>query len=137
MKAVPAQERRSKYCSAIEEALQRLSHATNAQLLAALREVYPELSATTIHRATARLMARGKISVAPPALDGAVRYDVTTTPHDHFVCSRCGLLRDANVKGKIAPILEDVIEGCSISGRLTISGLCKRCNTESKQEDTA
>ncbi len=124
--AAPAQ-RQTKYCQAIEQTIGLLGHATNAELLAALRASYPDLSATTVHRATARLASRGTIAFAPSTIDGSMRYDANITPHDHFQCSSCGILRDTNVKDKIIPILESSIGDCSISGQLTISGTCKRC----------
>lgn len=126
------QERQTKYCRAIEQALIVAGHATNSQLLTMLRNLYPELSATTVHRATARLAARGKISIAPADQSGAMRYDANTSSHDHFLCNSCGLLRDTDVKDKITPLLESMLEGCSISGRLTISGTCKRCRARHK-----
>lgn len=119
--------RQTKYCRAIESMLSMLGHATNAELLTELRKNYPELSATTIHRATARLASRGEIAAAPSASDGSMRYDTNTVPHDHFMCNSCGVLRDTNIKDKVVPILESSIGDCSISGRLTISGICKDC----------
>lgn len=120
-------QRQTKYCLAIEQALGVLGHATNAELLAGLRETFPGLSATTVHRATARLASRGTIAIAPPSRDGAMRYDANTSHHDHFQCSSCGMLRDTDIKDKVIPLLEASIHGCSISGRLTISGTCKKC----------
>jgi Fe2+ or Zn2+ uptake regulation protein len=119
--------RQTKYCQAIEKALFSMGHATNIELLETLRVLYPELSATTVHRATARLAVRCTIAVAPSANDGSMRYDANTTPHDHFLCSSCGILRDTDVKDKVIPILESSIGDCSISGQLTISGTCKHC----------
>jgi Fur family peroxide stress response transcriptional regulator len=123
-------QRQTKYCQAIERILQTIGHATNAEILLALRGEYPDVSATTVHRASARLASRGVIGIAPPALDGSMRYDSRTKPHDHFHCSSCGILRDTDVKEKIIPILESGISGCKISGRLTISGVCSTCLEE-------
>lgn len=133
MEVVLTQQRQTKYCQAIEQALVILGHATNAELLLHLRETYPDLSATTVHRATARLADRGAIAIAPAAKDGSMRYDVNTVPHDHFKCSKCGVLRDTNVKDKIIPILEASMNDCTISGQLTISGICKCCQKEIKE----
>lgn len=121
-------QRQTKYCQAIEDQITKLGHATNAELLHELRKTYPELSATTVHRATARLAARGIIALAPPTRDGAMRYDAQTKPHDHFMCESCGVLKDTDIKAVVSPILEAAINGCNISGRLTISGTCKQCN---------
>lgn len=119
--------RQTKYCQAIERELKLRGHATNIELVAALRQDFPDLSVTTVHRATARLAVRGTIAVAPSARDGSMTYDANTTPHDHFQCLSCGLLRDTDVKDKVIPILEASIGDCSISGQLTISGVCKQC----------
>jgi Fe2+ or Zn2+ uptake regulation protein len=120
-------QRQTKYCTQIVQTLKKLGHATNADLLASLRKSYPELSATTVHRATARLASRGIISIAPVSIDGSMRYDTNTTPHDHFQCLSCGLLKDANVKDEVVPILESSISDCSVSGQLTINGICQQC----------
>lgn len=127
MNTVAINPRQTKYCSAIESVLPALGHATNAELLTELRKSFPEVSATTVHRATARLAARGSIAVAPSTKDGSMRYDANTAAHDHFSCSSCGLLRDADIKEKVIPILEASIGDCRISGQLTISGICKQC----------
>jgi Fur family peroxide stress response transcriptional regulator len=119
--------RQTKYCQAIEHTLAVFGHATNMQILEELRKSFPDLSATTVHRATSRLALRGSIAIAPSAQDGAMRYDTNTAPHDHFLCASCGILRDTDVKDKVIPILESSIGDCRISGQLTISGLCKNC----------
>lgn len=127
--------RQTKYCIAIEAAIQRLGHATNLELLQELRRIYPALSATTVHRATLRLASRGKIAVAPPAKDGSVRYDANLKPHDHFQCIRCGKVLDTDVKEQVTPILKANIAGCNLAGRLSISGICKHCDTMLKEEE--
>lgn len=127
MNSVTVTQRQTKYCRAIEAMLADMGHATNTELLTGLRKTYPGLSATTVHRATTRLASRGIVSVAPSSHDGSMRYDTNVVPHDHFCCTNCGMLRDADVKHKVAPILESAIGDCHISGRLTISGICKQC----------
>lgn len=128
-------ERQTKYCTAIEAALAGIGHATNAELLVMLLKVFPGVSATTVHRATSRLASRGKITVAPPAKDGSLRYDANLLPHDHFMCSNCGRLLDTDVKAKVVPILESAINGCNIAGRLTITGICKDCDRGVSADD--
>ena len=126
-------QRQTKYCQAIEVTLTNMGHATNNELLIELRKSYPNLSATTVHRATARLAARGTIAIAPTSHDGSMRYDTNVVPHDHFLCTNCGILSDTDVKNKMIPILESAIGDCHISGRLTISGICKKCKEETNE----
>lgn len=124
---ISPQTRQTKYRSSIIRALNKKNHASNAELLAELKKMYPELSPTTVHRLTSRLVRRGEIGVAPSAKDGSMRFDTNLAPHDHFICNSCDILRDTDVKDEITPILENSIGDCRISGRLTISGICKNC----------
>ncbi len=130
MNVTEPKSRQTKYCVQIEEIVKKLGHASNAQILSELHTSYPDVSATTVHRATARLAARGELGIAPVDAGGAMRYDANTAPHDHFLCIHCGLLRDVDIASHVAPLLEDAIEGCSVSGRITISGTCKTCRKE-------
>lgn len=130
MQAIEPKTRQTKYCRQIEEIISKLGHASNAEILMSLHKDYPDVSATTVHRATARLASRGDISTAPAETNGAMRYDANTTPHDHFLCSHCGLLRDVVVAERVTPLLEEALDGCRISGRITISGTCKQCTKQ-------
>lgn len=127
METATHKTRQTKYCLQIEEIVKQLGHASNAQILVALHKTYPNVSATTVHRATTRLAARGELGIAPVDTSGAMRYDANTQPHDHFVCLHCGLLRDVDIADKVTPLLTSAIEGCSMSGRITVSGTCKEC----------
>lgn len=122
-----SETRSTKYSKAIVPVLARLGHATNARLLSELRQQFPEVSATTVHRATARLADRGEIAIAPPAPDGSMRYDANTTPHDHFACQACSNIRDLHVASELIPRIETELGGCKISGQLLVSGVCGHC----------
>jgi Fur family transcriptional regulator, peroxide stress response regulator len=130
MNEVLHKTRQTKYCLQIEEIVTRLGHASNAEILAELHTLYPTVSATTVHRATARLAGRSELGVAPADQTGAMRYDANPSPHDHFMCTHCGMLRDVDIAEYVKPLLEEAIEGCSISGRITIGGTCKQCSAE-------
>ncbi len=122
-------ERTTRYTRAVRSYLKGVGHATNSEIHEALLSEYPNLSATTVHRITTRMYQRGELLIAPSRNDNAIRYDYNVTPHDHFLCMNCGMLKDTNVEAKIKPILESTIgDGCHISGRLTVSGLCKVCS---------
>jgi Fur family peroxide stress response transcriptional regulator len=95
-----------------------------------MRSQFPELSATTVHRITARLAERGAISLAPSTADGSMRYDAGVQPHDHFVCQGCANIRDIDVAPALIPQIEAELGGCKISGRLLVSGTCGHCLTK-------
>ncbi|PID32294.1 hypothetical protein CR970_01295 [Candidatus Saccharibacteria bacterium] len=126
MSEAPA--RTSKYIVAIRRLMDERGHATNAELLTALQQEFPGLSATTVHRVTARLAQRGDLQLAPSGPDNALRYDANTSPHDHFMCQCCGKLRDVDLSTMVRPQIERAIgSSCSISGPLTVSGVCQKC----------
>ena len=118
----------TKYVVAVQRYLERVGHATNSEILEYVRRWFPDVSATTVHRITTRMMERGELQMAPSMDATAIRLDANLLPHDHFMCTNCGMLKDADIQSRVLPILEEVVgDGCSISGRLVISGLCKRC----------
>lgn len=126
-------ERTTQYVKDVENYLLEKGHLSNIEILEYLRTKYAAISATTVHRITTRLVERGKLSLAPATKSNAMRFDANTNAHDHFLCSSCDMLRDADVADNIRPILEKAIGGgCSISGNLVIEGLCKTCNKELK-----
>lgn len=121
--------RETKYSKQLEASIGSLGHATNAQLLDSLRTIYPDVSATTVHRATARLLEKGRVSEAPVDSHGAMRYDTTTKPHDHFICNGCHGIRDIDIAQDVTPTISKALGGCKITGRLIIHGTCERCLT--------
>lgn len=121
-------DRETKYTTAVREVIAECGHATNAELLESVQRVYPQVSATTIHRITSRLCERGELQLAPSGRENTLRYDANLTPHDHFMCNHCGLIRDAQLGAVVRPQIEAAIGGgCSLSGSLTVSGLCRHC----------
>jgi Fur family peroxide stress response transcriptional regulator len=118
--------RETKYSKELLTAISVRRHATNAELLLDLQTMFPEVSATTIHRATARLLERGKVLEAP-AKHGAMRYDASTTPHDHFICNGCDGIRNIDIAESMLPTISDALGGCKITGRLVIYGTCEKC----------
>jgi Fur family transcriptional regulator, peroxide stress response regulator len=119
--------RNTKYSMAVQEAILSVGHLTNAELIKILKSRFPGVSATTIHRSTARLQERGVITFAPTDKDGSMRYDANTTPHDHFICTNCGGLRDIDIADDVIPLVSKALGGCKITGRLVINGSCESC----------
>lgn len=119
--------RETKYSKQLSLSIKSLGHATNAQLLESLQTIYPDVSATTVHRATARLLEQGRVSEAPVDSHGAMRYDTTTKPHDHFICNGCAGIRDIDIAQEVTPAISKALGGCKITGRLVIYGTCEQC----------
>lgn len=127
--------RQTKYAMAVLSALRELKHATNLDLLEEIRKSYPAVSATTIHRVTARLKDRGVIGCAPKSADGSERYDINPIPHHHFVCTSCSRICDVPDTDEARTVmyqLKNLNEECAIAGTLTMQGICKRCVKKSE-----
>jgi Fe2+ or Zn2+ uptake regulation protein len=107
-----------------------LGHATNTQIARELRKKFPSVSDTTVHRVTQRLYQDGVFALAPQAKDGAVRYDVTLSQHDHFGCAQCDGLTNMTIPEKYYEALRRKLGSCHITGPLTVYGDCQVCNDE-------
>ena len=105
----------------------QLQHATNAEIAGRLRESYPDISDTTVHRITQRLYNDGAIGLAPSSSQGCLRYDFSPESHDHFICSECDSLQDIKVPDSVRCQIERQLDGCCFDGPLVITGVCQQC----------
>lgn len=120
-------KRSTKYTSAVKAYMQTVGHATNGQILQYLRQDYPDVSATTVHRITGRMVDRGELSYAPVATDKSARFDVNLQPHDHFQCSRCDRLRDIILPSELFNSIQEMMGECRLNSRLNVQGSCETC----------
>lgn len=131
MQVVSAKKtRQTKYAKEVYDVLVLLGHASNLEIQREVQKTFPEVSATTIHRVTARLKEQGMIGSAPMTANGAERYDATTEPHHHFMCENCEVVCDVPDTDKSRDVmmqLKKLSGQCEIAGSLTMRGLCKAC----------
>lgn len=125
-----ADRRTTKYVTEVKRVIQLRGHASNAEIVNDLRVKFPNISATTVHRVTGRLHEDEEIRKGPTMLDGSVRYDANVEKHDHFMCTMCGNVRDVEIPKTCLSIIKCNLDDCTISGPLTISGVCKNCKAE-------
>ena len=91
-----AVRRASKKRQAIYDALcATKSHPSAEQLYMGLKNQIPDLSLGTVYRNLGVLMQEGLI-ISVGNVHGQERYDATTAPHTHFVCTCCGRVDDAD-----------------------------------------
>ncbi len=119
--------RTTKYTCEVLAVLRRLHHATNAEIAAKLRETYPQVSDTTVHRVTQRLYDDRMIGLAPSTQQGCLRYDARPERHDHFRCGYCDKLRDIAIPVSVRQQIECELDDCYFDGPLVITGTCKKC----------
>ena len=117
----------TKYTDSILSILCQLQHATNAEIASRLRELYSNVSDTTVHRITQRLQSDGVIGLAPASRQGCLRYDFSPESHDHFICSQCDSLQDIKVPDSVRCQIECQLDGCCFDGPLVITGVCQQC----------
>lgn len=120
--------RNTKYTKSVLDYIGTHHHVTNLQLVDALRQDFPEVSKTTIHRITVRLLEQGKIQSAPATHDNAARFDNNLVPHDHFNCRNCDRLRDIRVPRDLLKEVRTQLGKCTIDGSVVLSGICGRCS---------
>lgn len=129
--------RTTKYVNAVLFSLKSLSHATNLEILIDLKQAYPDLSTTTVHRVTSRLKERGIIGCAPRPTNGSWRYDINPDPHNHFMCINCSSICDVPGTKEASDVinqLKNLSGECAIAGTLTLRGICKICYEKGKPE---
>ena len=117
----------TKYTDSMLSILCQLQHATNAEIASRLRELYSNVSDTTVHRITQRLQSDGVIGLAPASRQGCLRYDFSPESHDHFICSECDSLQDIKVPDSVRCQIERQLDGCCFDGPLVITGVCQQC----------
>jgi Fe2+ or Zn2+ uptake regulation protein len=124
--------RNTKYTKELQLIIERLGHATNSELQKELMKIFPDVSATTIHRITARMLERGELIEAPADSQGSMRFDSTLSPHDHFICQGCEGIRNLDIARDFLPKISKELGGCKITGRLVIHGSCEKCLKKNK-----
>lgn len=101
-----------------------------------VRERVPTISLDTVYRTLSTLVERGLIArvwFTP----GPARYDANSARHHHFVCTRCGLIRDVEDESldAIRPTAEVARIGRPDAVSVQFRGVCAVCR--SKEEATA
>lgn len=88
----------------------------------------PTISLDTVYRNLKLLGEHGVISVVGMSHEN-VRFDGRIQPHHHFVCTKCGMIRDfvsGQVDGLAMPEEAKVL-GTPLSLHLEVKGICSRC----------
>ena len=89
----------------------------------------PNISLDTVYRTLGTLEESGlvsRVSMTP----GPARYDANTGEHHHFVCTRCGLVRDvphSQVSTAMAPA-EASLLGSVDAVEVQFRGVCRKCS---------
>lgn len=108
------------------EVVAKNGHCSNLQILKSARIKLPNLSATTVHRITNRLINHGLIAEGPK-INGVIMLDKNLTPHNHFVCSNCGGVKDIYLDNKLLKEVQSQTSAKILPSSMVIIGACQNC----------
>ena len=88
----------------------------------------PTVSQDTVYRTLWLLHDLGLATTLGPQREG-VRFDVNLDPHHHYVCVRCGLVRDFESADLNALRLPAGVKqlGSIVDARVEVRGVCAKC----------
>ena len=96
-----------------------------------LKEI-PTISKTTVYNTLSTFSTKGLVhclTITPEEM----KYDYRAKPHHHFLCTRCGVIIDVDVRCPYADTME--IDGHSIEDiQGYFKGTCRECLTHNKTQ---
>ena len=115
--------------------MSRKDHPTADVVYMNVRQQYPNISLGTVYRNLTLLADMGEITRLHLG-DGVDHFDADTSPHYHFVCSKCGQVMDLHMNNidSIVDIAGMNFNG-EIQGHITyFYGICGNCNEPSDED---
>lgn len=109
-------------------------HPDADSIFRAVQRRVPTVSVDTVYRTLWMLHDLGLITTLGPQRDG-VRFEPNLEPHHHFVCVRCGLVRDFESAELSALPLPDSVRalGSVSDAHVEVRGVCAAC--EARRSD--
>ena len=118
------------------EVAQSDAHPDVEAIYLGVRERIPTISLDTVYRALSELEQLGLVKrvIATP---GAARYDANLVRHHHFVCRRCGLIRDlyGDCLDSIGAPEQAASLGRVDGVEVRFHGVCKECARREKDRE--
>jgi Fur family transcriptional regulator, peroxide stress response regulator len=103
-------------------------HPDAETIFRAVQQRMPTVSRDTVYRTLWLLHDLGLVTTLGPHSDG-VRFDANLDRHHHYVCVRCGLVRDFESKElnrlRVPPAVRHL--GSVVDAHVEARGLCARC----------
>lgn len=117
--------------------LTRRDHPTADVVYNSVRNEFPNISLGTVYRNLTLLADIGEIARLRVG-DGVDHFDYDTSPHCHFVCSKCGQVVDLDMDSASAL---DALDGKDCNGNLIAGhvtyfyGTCRCCRDKMQRQD--
>jgi Fur family peroxide stress response transcriptional regulator len=118
------------------EIAQDQTHPDVESIYHGVRNRVPTISLDTVYRTVGALVELGLVNRVN-ATPGPTRYDGNTARHHHFVCTRCGLVRDvySNALDGISAPEETSVLGTVESVKVQLRGVCKECKRKENDSE--
>lgn len=121
----------SRQREAIKEFLMtRKDHPTAETVYFNVRKIYPNISLGTVYRNLTLLSEMGEIQKLH-LKDGIDHFDADTSPHNHFLCTKCGAVLDIDYSAGEDPDMDQKANACFdgiVTGHITyFQGICPAC----------
>lgn len=109
----------------------REDHPTADMIYTSIREKFPNISLGTVYRNLSLLVELGEIRKV--TTDGADRFDAKLEPHSHFICRKCGCVKDVMRTRNSLPEDEELFRelGTVEECRMEFYGICNSCKRNS------
>ena len=109
-------------------------HPSVADIYAAVSEQLGTISLTTVYNTLLLLEKEGMLKEIPVHGSSGKRFDPNSLPHDHLICTSCGLIVDIPQTSAIN-ISPEYLHGFEIQEiSVKIYGLCPQCKNKSKKD---
>jgi Fur family peroxide stress response transcriptional regulator len=111
-----------------------LEHPSAEAVHRAVQATTPTVSLDTVYRTLWLLTDLGLLNTLGVRQE-SVRFDANVESHHHYVCSRCGLVRDFESDDLDALKIPGTVNqfGHVVSTHVEVRGICDRCATESPE----
>ena len=111
-----------------------LEHPSAEAVHRAVQATAPTVSLDTVHRTLWLLTDLGLLNTLGVRQE-SVRFDANLASHHHYVCSRCGLVRDFESDDLDALKIPRTVSqfGQVVSTHVEVRGICDRCAKESSE----
>ncbi len=109
-------------------------HMHAEDVLAKAKEKDSSISQATIYRNLKTLVELGQIQKIEG--NGQSYYDANPIPHDHFICSKCGMIMDVQIpyNHQLDKKVEMMTHAKIIKHSTTYEGICEKCQEDMKEK---
>jgi Fur family peroxide stress response transcriptional regulator len=113
-------------------------HPDAEAIFRAVQQRMPTVSLDTVYRTLWMLHGLGLVTTLGPQRD-RVRFDANLDRHHHYVCVRCGLVRDFDSEELNGLRVPDAVRqlGSIVDAHVEVRGLCARCLRQATPADAA